>query len=462
MIELVGLALLLLAIHAVWTPHAGQVPIGRAIFYEGFKKLFICCGRSFGKSQLAAYITVRIALENPNTTNYIFAPFIGQAKEIYWTPKLLHKLIPEEQIESSNATEMRISLKNGSMIKVCGADNYEAYRGVKLAPKSICVIEESKDVKKEFLDAFLPNLSVNDPILLMIGTPPYRENHFIHYQKNAQQDPEWFYYHAPTEANPYVSKSFLEQQKKFLIANGMEDVWLAEYEAKYTLGGHRSVFPMVPRMPVIPLLDAWPKDSNKWTLYIAFDPASTSVFAVQFYLFNQFSKKVIGVGEIYEKRPEFCSAGKIYDAVEEILVYLRSLGGFKDIRMTYDNAAAWFRNEINDKTHTKDYWSLEPCDKSGGLQGEVSCWRGVLAHGHFTFTDAVPKLRWEMENYILDEKGRMPDKDDHAWQAGAYGLKKMGFDFTETLEPTKVQSEDKRYFRMDEEFQDEGSFREFE
>lgn len=452
--EIIDLAEIHRDLHEKWQPHEGQVPIGRAIFYDGYKKIFVCAGRSFGKSQIASYLVVRNALENPRSTNYIFAPFIGQAKEIYWTPRLIHKLLNAEDIEGDNSTEMRITLTNGSMIKVCGAENYEAYRGVKLAPGSVCVIEESKDIRFEFLDAFLPNLSVNSPTLFMIGTPPYRENHFIHYMNHAMKSEDWFYYWAPTEVNPHVDKNFLWQQKEFLIANGMEDVWLAEYEAKFTLGGHRAVFPMVPRMPIIPLNEAWPKDSNKWTLYIGFDPASTSVFSVEFFLFNPFTKKVIPVGEIYESRPEYCTARKIRNAVEAKLSEFKSRG-VKDIQMVYDSAARWFRNEISDIDET---WWLAPCDKSQGLQGEVSCWRGVLSHGHFQWTDAVPKLRWEMENYILDDKGRMPDKDDHAWQAGAYILKAMGFDFTETLEPRKIQKEEPRGYRLEDDFGDKNTY----
>ena len=385
-------------------------------------------------------------MENPGSTNFLFGPFIGQMKEIYWSPKLIQNILGPENIESENSTEMRIILTNGSMIRVCGAENYEAFRGVKLTPGSICLIEESKDIRKEFLDAFLPNLSVNDPILMMIGTPPYRENHFIHYMNHAQKSDDWFYYWAPSEVNPYISKDFLAQQKTFLTENGMLDVWLAEYEARYTLGGHRSVFPMVPRMPILPLQEAWPKDSNKWVLYVGFDPASTSVFAVVFFLFNPFSKKVIPVGEIYEARPEYCTARKIRDSVQSKLDGFKSRG-IKSIEMVYDSAARWFRNEISDIDET---WWLAPCDKSQGLQGEISCWRGVLSHGHFQWTDATPKLRWEMENYILDEKGRLPDKDDHAWQAGAYILKAMGFDFTETLEARTIPKEEPRGYRIED------------
>jgi len=454
--DLVSLAEIHEDLHERFTPHEGQIPIGRAIFYALFKFLFICCGRSFGKSRIAAYIVTRIARETPNTTNFIFGPFIGQMKEIYWTPRLIHNLIPDDEIESINATEMRISLKNGSFIRICGAENYESFRGVKLNPRSICVIEEAKDIRKEFLDAFLPNLSVNDPILMMIGTPPYRHNHFIDYMENAKKDSDWFYYHAPTEINPHVSRKYLETQKKFLIDSGMEDVWLSEYMAQFTLGGHRAVFPMVPKMPIVPLEQAWPKDSNKWVLWVCSDPASTSIFAVEFFLFEPTTMRVIPVGEIYESRPEMMTARNMLKQIKLKIENITSMGKVKDIEYVYDSAAAWFANEVGGIDSS--LW-FQPADKSSGLQGEISNWRGVLAHGNFIWTDAAPKLRWEMENYILNDKGKLPDKDDHAWQAGAYGLKAMGFDFNIVLEPNKKE---KRFFTPEEEILPTDSYRGFD
>lgn len=455
--SLIDLAEIHQDLHERFQPHTGQIPIGQAIFYLFFKFIFVVAGRSFGKSRIAAYILVRIARENPNTTNYVFGPFIGQMNEIYWQTKIVHNLIPEDEILSINNTEMRITLKNGSFIRVCGAENYESFRGVKLNPNSICIIEEAKDIRKQFLDAFLPNLSVNDPILMMIGTPPYSENHFVHYMNNAKKDPDWFYYHAPSSVNPHVSPKYLATQKQFLIDNGMEDVWLAEYEALYTLGGHKSVFPMVPKMPIKPLDEAWPKDSNKWVLHVGLDPASTSIFAVVFMLFNPYTKKVIPVGEIYESRPEYCTARKMRDAIKHKISVFEEKG-IKSVEMTYDSSARWLRNEMNEIEPS--FW-LNPCDKSSGLQGEISVWRGVLAHGHFEWTDAVPKLRWEMENYILNDKGKLPDKDDHAWQAGVYSLIAMGFDFNAVLEP-KEKEDERRGFRIEDEISFDNEYRDLD
>ena len=456
MIEAVfALAEILADLHRRMTPHAGQIPIGTAVFFSNIQRFFIQCGRSFGKSRIASYVVVRIARTRPNTTNYIFGPFIGQMKEIYWTPRLLHNLIPEDEIESQNATEMRITLKNGSFIKVCGAENYEAYRGVKLNPNSICVIEEMKDIRAAFLDAFMPNLSVNDPIVMMIGTPPNRENHFTMYAKQAQTDEDWFFYKAPSSVNPHVSPKFLADQEKFLRANGLEDVWLAEYMAEFVQGGHKAIFPMVAKRQVHKLADVMPKDINKWTMYVAADPASSSIFAVEMFLMNPFTKQIITCGEIYESKPENMTARAIYRAVEDLLKPFRELGVTK-IEMTYDSASRWFANEIAE-IEGCDWW-LSPCDKSSGLDGEISCIRGVVSHNLVTFTDATPKLYWELVNYVKDEKGRLPDKDDHAWQAFAYGLKLAGFDYSETLEPKQIPLEDQRRgYSIEEDFgSDEG------
>jgi hypothetical protein len=103
---------------------------------------------------------------------------------------------------------------------------------------------------------------------------------------------------------------------------------------------------------------------------------------------------------------------------------------------------------------------LEPCDKTQGLQGEISCWRGVAVHGHLTLTDKVPELKIELDNYILDEKGKIPDKEDDLLQSGAYALRAMGFDFTETLEPKTIQKEEPRAYRLEEEFSFENSYEE--
>ena len=250
-------------LHERFKPHSGQIPIGRAILYENCKRVFANCGRSFGKSKLNAYLHARVARENQNSTNYIFLPFLTQGREVYWTPKLLQQMIPEDEIASINNTEMRIILTNGSQIKVCGADNVESYRGVKPNPNSVITFEEAKDLKREFIDAFLPNLSVNDPILFIVGTPPEFESPFTEFMTLAQKSPEWKYFHSPTSTNPYVSKKFIEDERIRLTAIGEEETFLREYEAIFVKGGKKTIYPQFLKLKYKPLSEILPKDINK-------------------------------------------------------------------------------------------------------------------------------------------------------------------------------------------------------
>ena len=82
----------------------------------------------------------------------------------------------------------------------------------------------------------------------------------------------------------------------------------------------------------------------------------------------------------------------------------------------------------------------------------------MAVHGLLTLTDATPELKKELDNYILDEKGRLPDKEDDLLQSGAYALRALGFDFTETLEPTKLQKEEPRFHRMEDDILPQNSY----
>lgn len=456
---LIDLATNLQELNSRWSPLPWQIQFVRALFYGNKKDLGAMCGRGAGKSEVTAYCLWRWAMENPNSENYFIGPLYNQMKEIMWASNRIQTFGPEDWIKSINNTELRITFTNGSFIKLEGANNSEKLRGIK--PRGLICWDEAKDVDKEAIEAMDPNRARYNAPMIYIGTPPENHTYFIDRMNAMKKDPEnSFFVQVPSSENHHNDKEWLERKRKQLVEMGLEDVYKREYLAEFVLGGHKSVFPMVPKMPIKPLDEAWPKDSNKWILYVGFDPASTSVFAVEFFLFNPFTKKVIPVGEIYEKRPEMCTARKMFDAVNEKIEEFKKRG-IKSVEMIYDSAAAWFRNEING-IDTESTWWLSPCDKSQGLQGEISCWRGVLAHGHFEWTDASPKLRWEMENYILDDKGRLPDKDDHAWQSGAYILKAMGFDFTTVLEPRIIQKEEPRFTTIEDDFARKDSFQDLD
>ena len=155
------------ALHRKWTPHPAQVELGRALLSGGFLDVFGQCGRNFGKTELVGYLTWRYAFTFPRSENYYFAPYMKQAREIMWASRRIQDFGPKDWIESINNTEMRITFKNGSFIKLDGSDNVDAYRGVK--PKGLTIYDEFKDFRPEFHEAYDPNRAAFNSPLLIIG-----------------------------------------------------------------------------------------------------------------------------------------------------------------------------------------------------------------------------------------------------------------------------------------------------
>lgn len=455
--QLIDLAEIHLDLHSRFMPHSGQIPIGRAILYEGCKKVFANCGRSFGKSKINAYLHARIARENENTTNYIFLPFITQGREVYWTPKLLQQMIPDDEIMSINNTEMRITLNNGSQIKVCGADNVESYRGVKPNPNSIITFEEAKDLKREFIDAFLPNLSVNDPILFIVGTPPEFANPFTEFMDLAKSSDEWRYFHAPTSSNPYVSKKFIEDERIRLTNIGEEETFLREYEALFVKGGKKTIYPQFLKIKPKTLNEALPKDLNKWHLVVAMDPGSTSCFAVCFCFFNPFTKKMIVFDEIYQQEPSLCTAREINRQINEKLE--RWKDKVKTIEYVIDEAAVWAKLEIQEVAPEK--WITSSQKARFGIDGYINLVRSVLNKDLLTFTDNCKFFIKEHEEYAKDDNGRVPKANDHLINAYQYLCGYLGLNLNEDLEPKPIAKLEARGYALSDEFQ-ENEFKELD
>lgn len=440
------LAEILEGLHRKWMPLDWQKPVGRALFYENKKDIGAQCGRSSGKTDIAAYCAWRYAQQVPGSENYIFEPLQKQAKEILWAPARIQNFGPPEWIESINQTEMRITFKNKSFVKVDGSDNVEALRGIK--PQGLVIYDELKDHKKAFLDAMEPNRARYDAPALYLGTPPEFHNHYVDIMAELKRDPLSFWTTATSFDNHYNSRAFLEKTKQKLILNGDEEVWLREYMALFVKGGKRSIFPQVLRMEFPRFETVLPKDLNKWIVVVAFDPASTSVFGCVFILFNPYSKAMIVFDELYVTKPTLMTAREVHNAVSEKLEQLR--GKVKSVEFAYDEAAAWFRNEM---IEVNPKWHLSPSEKSEfGVDGYIALVRAVMNHGLLTICAECPKLIWEMENYIKDEKNKIPKVNDHNINALQYGLGHLGLNLDELLEKIPIPREEPRYYKLEDDF----------
>jgi hypothetical protein len=425
------LATVLEDLHSVWQPHTSQIDVGHSLFYQGKRRVMVRCGRKWGKTELSIYILYRWALTTPNGQFYYIAPFYNQASEIIWKPNRLQNFLGKNRnkyVESIHETDKRIIFKNGSFIKLVGSDNYESGRGFN--PDG-AVYDEFKDHDYRFHQGFSDNLLAKKAPLVIVGTPPEIFDHFfVRTEEDFKLDPRGAYFKRPTHSNPYIDKEELELEKTSAIAKGEWSKYMREIEAEIVPGGANAIFPMleIPRYNESgnfvgesrhvkahnSLINEVAQSWRDWQYYVAYDPGSATCFAAIFAAVNRYSKKVIILDEIYEKRKMEMSTRKIYPRAME---KMKTLIPRADWGEYYDYAATWFQNEVQSEYRR----SIIPCTKDINKKEEkLSSIKDFLLEDLFIMSDRCKGLISEMSTYATDENGKIPKINDHAIDAVRY------------------------------------------
>lgn len=159
--------------------------------YHDSSKRFrvIVAHRRGGKTVATVNELIRSALlcDKPDPRVGYIAPFHKQAKDTAWLyVKRYTECIPGRTV---NETELRVDLPNGGRVKLYGADNPDALRGVYFDDVAL---DEFADMRPRFLPEVLrPTLSDRFGRLTLIGTPKGRNEFFEAYEA-AENSPEWF------------------------------------------------------------------------------------------------------------------------------------------------------------------------------------------------------------------------------------------------------------------------------
>ena len=148
--------------------------------------------RRAGKTELAIMELVDKALrfDKPLGLFFYIAPFLKQAKAITWA-RLKQRLAPMIQRKLVEVSEVDLSVTfphNGATIRIFGADNPDAMRGVRLDG---VVIDEVAQIKPTvWIDIIQPALSDRKGWALFIGTPK-GVNLFSELYYRAKTLPDW-------------------------------------------------------------------------------------------------------------------------------------------------------------------------------------------------------------------------------------------------------------------------------
>lgn len=194
----------------------------------------LCAGRRWGKSVLSRLIVLKWALEKPGLY-WIVSPTYKQSKQIHWRD--YQNEIPRQIIQKKNEVELSVTLKNGSVIELKGAENPDALRGVKLRGLVIDEIASIRNWDWLWSEVLRPTLTDYSASALFISTPK-GYNHFYDLfnrgqsgvlQEGSNEESLFKSWKFTSYDNPYIPKEEIEAARSELT----EDTFAQEYMADF-------------------------------------------------------------------------------------------------------------------------------------------------------------------------------------------------------------------------------------
>lgn len=459
--ELIAYARVLEALHKLWMPHIGQVEVGRALFRDGCKRVFLRWGRQTGKTQLMAYFAVRWCLTHPNAQVFIIGPFLNQARNIFLFSNVVANKCPPEYLANIHQADSRIHFTNGAHIKILGADNTEAIRGL-TADMVLC--DEVKDFPDGVWPVIYPTLLARRAPLIIAGTPPGSpESTYWDILRDAEQDSSFKIFWLTSYDNPYLAKEDIDAEKRRYERRGDLDTWLREYLAQYAPDSKRSVFPfLTPEAHVRSYTEMWQtiyKNLPRWEFYTALDPGTASVFAGLCAAVNPYTGMVYIMDEVYALNQSETSIGKVWPQVAMRMKQIYDPDaelGDEAWHVCVDEAATWARTELLDQFGVASFPTSKAANKK---PMGISLVKDLLLSGRLFISDRCTKLLWEMQGYMLDGQGNFIKRNDHLIDSLRYALAAANFTYQEKELPPRLEDplkEPRRAYRPEDDMLDFG------
>lgn len=187
----------------------------------------LVCHRRAGKTVATiADIIRRAVMEKKPDARYAYiAPFYAQAKNIAWD-YLLKFAAPA--IVKANQSELWVELVNGAKIRLFGADNPDALRGLYLDG---VVLDEYADMKPRLWGEIVrPLLTDRQGWATFIGTPK-GHNAFYDIYNEAQKNPNWYVKTLRADQSGLLPDAELLDAQATMSDNQYEQEFLCSFEA---------------------------------------------------------------------------------------------------------------------------------------------------------------------------------------------------------------------------------------
>lgn len=206
------------------------IPRAAAAAFHARNKRFsvIVAHRRWGKTVMVVHDMVVRALrtQKRNAFYAYLAPYFGQAKQAAWTYlKDAIREIPGARVMESETTAL---LPNGSKIRIFGADNADAFRGLYFDG---IVLDEFGDMAgRVWTEVIRPALADRQGWAVFIGTPRGK-NKFFEMRERAKENKTgtWFYLEIKASESGVLPQSELDASKEEMD----EDEYQQEYECSF-------------------------------------------------------------------------------------------------------------------------------------------------------------------------------------------------------------------------------------
>ena len=173
-----------------------------------------------------------LATKKENARFGYLAPYRGQAKSISWDylKRYSRPLAPKV-----SETELSLRLANGAEIRVFGADNPDALRGLYF--DGVC-LDEPADIRPSVWGEILrPALVDRKGWAVFLGTPK-GHNAFHEIHEHAKASPEWFSVLLKASETGLIPEAELEDARKIMTA----DQSAQEFECSFEAAIHGAIY----------------------------------------------------------------------------------------------------------------------------------------------------------------------------------------------------------------------------
>lgn len=224
-----------------YKPRHYQIPFLSAMD-NGFRRACLVWHRRSGKDKTAVNFTTKKTYQRKGAY-YHCLPTYNQARKVLWDAidkdgfKMMDH-IPQSIRSATNNSEMKITLKNGSIWQAIGADNYDAVVGSN--PVGLIMSEWSvSDKYPEAWDYFRPILAENGGWAVFIYTPRGRNHGFQLYQ-DALRNKDWFCQLLTVDDTNAISQADIQAERD---AGMSEDMIQQEFYCSFLASNENIVIP---------------------------------------------------------------------------------------------------------------------------------------------------------------------------------------------------------------------------